>query len=363
MLRTAETNLPQCAPTAAAASAQLIHVSDSEKGIRRRRCGRGFIYASPDAGKIKDKETLARIRSLAIPPAWTDVWISPLAQGHIQATGRDQRGRKQYRYHPDWIAIRDEVKFANLIKFAEALRDIRVRVDADLRRQGVPRAKVLASIVCLLDKTLIRIGNDSYRRENQSFGLTTLRSRHVETNSSSIRFAFTGKSGRKWTLKLVDRRIARVVAAIEELPGQHLFQYIDESGNHVPLHSHDVNEYIRDVAGGDFTSKDFRTWAATSLAVILLANVDPPPGKRERTRKANEIVDRIAKELRNTRAVCRDGYIHPGVMEVWLQGKLGQEMEALRRRVRRPLKGLDLEESLVLRWLQSHGHRAAGQRQ
>ncbi|MCR4264681.1 DNA topoisomerase IB [Nitratireductor sp. ZSWI3] len=327
-------------------------MSDDEDGIRRRRCGRGFSYILPGGGRVKDEPTLSRIRALAIPPAWTDVWISPVAEGHIQATGRDQRGRKQYRYHPGWIAMRDEAKFASLVRFAEALPAIRARVDADLGRRGMPREKVLASIVRLLDRTLIRIGNDSYRRDNHSFGLTTLSARHVEVDGASIRFAFRGKSGREWKLKLVDRRIARVVAAIEDLPGQKLFQYVD-NGDRLPVHSHDVNDYIRDAGGEDFTSKHFRTWAATSLAAVLLAQTECPPGEREQARCINGVLDHVARELRNTRAVCRKGYVHPAVLEAWTAGTLTPAMARLRKRFRKPLKGLDLQESLVLRWLKA----------
>lgn len=333
---------------------RLVHMNDSTEGIRRRRAGRGFSYIAPGGGRVEDKETLARIRSLAIPPAWTDVWISPVAEGHIQAVGRDQRGRKQYRYHPDWIAIRNDVKFASIVRFAEALPTIRARIDADLRRHGMPREKVLASIVSLLDKTLIRIGNDIYERDNGSFGLTTLRSQHVGVNGSTVRFAFRGKSGREWKLKLVDRRIARIIATIEELPGQRLFQYIGDSGRRVPIHSHDVNDYIRDAIGDDFTSKHFRTWAATTFAAIQLSEREIPSSKRGRTRCANEVIDAVARKLRNTRAVCRKGYIHPAVLDAWSAGTLGEEMASLRRRFRKPLTGLGADETLVLRWLKSH---------
>ncbi|MCX2721549.1 DNA topoisomerase IB [Roseibium salinum] len=331
---------------------QLVHVCDTDAGIVRRRAGRGFTYKRPDGSRVKDPEVLKRIRSLAIPPAWTDVWICPLANGHIQATGRDQRGRKQYRYHPDWTAFRDAVKFASLVDFAERLPALRARVDTDLSRPGLPREKVLAVVVRLLDKTLIRVGNDSYRRENRSFGLTTLRSQHVATSSSSVRFAFRGKSGREWKLKLVDRRIARIIATIEDLPGQHLFQYVDGK-TRVPIHSHDVNDYIREAAGEEFTSKHFRTWAATSLATVLLADAECPSAKRRRTIAANRIIDRVAQELRNTRTVCRKGYIHPAVLDAWEAGTLGDEINELRRRYRKPLSGLDKEESLVLRWLRA----------
>ncbi len=329
----------------------LTYVSDMGPGISRRRRGKGFSYSTPDGAAIKDNRAIDRIRSLAIPPAWSDVWISPEPDGHIQATGRDEKGRKQYRYHPDWTAFRDETKFSGIVAFAEALPTLRSRLDADLRLRGVPRDRVLASIVTLLDKALIRIGNDRYRRENKSFGLTTLRSNHVEINGSSIRFAFRGKSGKQWRLKLVDRRIARIVAAIEELPGQHLFQYVDECGQLRPVHSHDVNDYIRKAAGKPFTSKHFRTWAATNLTCTLLCELEAPSSKRQRTMSLNATLDLVAKELQNTRSVCRRSYVHPAVIESWKNLTLHDECRDLQQRYRRPLKGLDPDESLVLRWL------------
>ena len=330
----------------------LVHVTDSQPGIRRRRAGKGFYFLDMKGKRIRNPEELARIRSLAIPPAWEDIWICPLPEGHIQATGRDRRGRKQYRYHPDWTALRDTVKFASLVGFAEKLPTLRMRVETGLRLRGMPREKVLSAIVRLLDKTLIRIGNETYRKENRSFGLTTLSSRHVETAATSIRFSFRGKSGREWKLKLVDRRVANVVAAIGELPGQHLFQFVD-GDQRLPVHSHDVNDYIRETTGGDFTSKHFRTWAATVLAAALLAQTDRPDRKQARTRTVKGIVDQVARELRNTRAVCRRGYIHPALFDAFERGTLRDDLECLRGRFRKPLRGLDQMESLVLRWLRS----------
>ena len=332
-------------------AADLVHIRDDQPGIRRRGAGHGFYYLDPDGNRVEDDETRARIRSLAIPPAWTDVWISPDPAGHIQATGRDQRGRKQYRYHPTWTACRDEAKFSTLISFAEALPDLRRQVDSDLRRHGLPRERVVASVVYLLDRTLIRIGNDDYARTNKSFGLTTLRSRHVAVEGSKIRFAFMGKSGQEWRLKLADRRIAKIVETVHDLPGQHLFQYLDEDDNRHPIHSHDVNRYIHEAAGPEFTSKHFRTWGATMLAANLFAETDLPETKRARARAANAVVDRVANQLRNTRSVCRQCYIHPAVPRSWQEGRLSEEIGDIRRRNRRPLKGLDQEESTVLRWL------------
>lgn len=336
---------------AAAARARLSYVSDSEPGIRRRKAGRGFGYTWPDGRRVEDRPTLARIRSLAVPPAWTDVWIAPDLDGHIQATGRDQKGRKQYRYHPAWLECRDETKFLSLVSFAEALPKLRAAADADLRRHGMPRTRVIAAIVWLLDRTLMRIGNDAYAQQNNSFGLTTLRNNHLHIEGASMNFRFTGKSGHEWAVKLTDRRIAKVMRTVQELPGQHLFQYVDETGECWAIRSQDVNDYIRAEAGPAFSSKDFRTWAATVAAAALLSRAERPAAKRARARSLNEAIDRVARRLHNTRAVCRSGYIHPRVLEAWEEGRLAGEMAEMAKRYRRPLKGLDRRESLVLRWL------------
>lgn len=338
-------------PAEAAERADLAYVSDAEPGYRRRRAGKGFFYVDAQGARLREAATLARIRALAIPPAWSDVWICPDPAGHVQATGRDDRGRKQYRYHPAWTACRDEAKFSSLADFARALPRLRARVDADLRRRGLPRRRVLASLVRLLDHTLIRIGNDAYAQQNNSFGLTTLRPRHLAVEGSSLRFSFTGKSGQEWRLKLADRRVASVVRAIQELPGQRLFQYLDEDGARRDIRSQDVNDYIRAAAGRDFTSKHFRTWGATVAAALALAGTPLPAAKREQAAALNAVVDDVAKMLRNTRAVCRRCYVHPAVVAAWQEGRLAEEIGALRRRLPRPLKGLDAEESTVLRWL------------
>lgn len=336
----------------AARRVSLTYVSDAEPGIRRRRAGSGFSYLRPNGKPVADAGTLERIRSLAIPPAWTDVWISGDADGHIQATGRDQRGRKQYRYHPRWSESRGEVKYAALVDFARALPKIRAQVDADLRRRELPRERVVASIVWLLDNTMIRVGNGVYARDNKSFGLTTLRTRHVEVEGAKLRFAFKGKSGKEWKLRLVDRRMARIMRSIQELPGQHLFQYINGGGERRAVNSQDVNDYIREAAGSELSSKDFRTWGGTVRALSLFAQVPVPDSKAGIARAMNVVIDEVAKHLGNTRAVCRQCYIHPGVMESWAAGKLADEL-AEARRSRRKLKGLDDEEALVLRWLET----------
>ncbi len=336
---------------AAAERAALTYVVDAEPGIRRKRHGKHFGYVDADGAKVTDVETLARIRSLAIPPAWEDVWICPEAAGHIQATGRDQKGRKQYRYHPAWTACRDEAKFSSLSAFGGVLPQLRDRVDADLRKRGLPRERVIATVVWLLDNTLIRIGNDRYAKTNRSFGLTTLRSRHVEVEGSRLRFSFVGKSGQKWDVKFSDRRVAPIVRSIQELPGQRLFKYLDDDGTRREVHSHDVNAYIAEAIGSDYTSKHFRTWGATVSAALWLAEHEPPPSKREQARILNKVVDQAAQQLRNTRTVCRRCYIHPLVLESWSEGRLHAEISDLRRRLRAPLAGLDQDESTVLRWL------------
>ncbi len=335
----------------AARRAELAYISDAEPGIRRRRKGAGFSYLRPSGNAVTDGKTLRRVAELAIPPAWTDVWISPDSEGHIQATGRDKRGRKQYRYHPRWSECRDEVKYSSLADFARLLPALRKKIDADLRMRGLPRDRVLASIVWLLDNSMIRVGNAVYARDNKSFGLTTLESRHVEVEGAKLRFAFKGKSGKEWKLKLVDRRIARIVRAIQDLPGQQLFQYIGEDGVRRGVTSQDVNEYIRDATGGEFSSKHFRTWGGTVRALSLFSEIPLPETKTATARAMNIIVDEVAKHLGNTRAVCRRCYIHPLVMASWQKGSLARELEKARR-LKRKARGLDDEEALALRWLE-----------
>lgn len=337
-------------PAIVAEDAGLAYVSDDMPGITRRRSGTGFRYIDEDGRAVKDPETLSRIRELVIPPAWTDVWICAVPQGHIQVTGRDQRGRKQYRYHDGWSAVRDTAKYSSLAVFGSTLPRIRSQIDRDLRKRGVPRERVLASIVWLLDHTMIRIGNAAYAQANGSFGLTTLRNRHVEINGAKMQFSFKGKSGQQWRLQLADRRIARILRSIQELPGQHLFQYFDEDGERHSVSSTDVNAYIQGITGAPFTSKHFRTWGGTVRALSILAATERPDSQRARNVTLNTAIDRVANRLGNTRAVCRKCYIHPSVVEVWLEGKLSDDLSKLSRRKR---KGLDGPESLTLRWLES----------
>jgi DNA topoisomerase I len=332
---------------ATAHAAGLRYVNDDDPGITRRRHGRGFGYRDPDGRPVTDRDTLARIRSLAIPPAWTDVWICPLPNGHITATGRDARGRKQYRYHPDWRALRDETKYERTIAFARALPDLRTRVERDLARQGLPKEKVVAAIIRLLETTMLRVGNDEYARENRSFGLTTLRDRHADINGTHLRFTFRGKGGKVHDVGLRDRRLARIVRQCQDLPGQRLFQYQDEEGARQSVTSEDVNQYIRDATGGDFTAKDFRTWAGTFLAAQALREVQETESAPVQRRLAGAI-EAVAQSLGNTPAVCRKCYIHPAIVDAYMDGSLAH---SLRRRTEEKLSedgALSGEEKLVL---------------
>jgi DNA topoisomerase-1 len=308
---------------AEAAAAGLTYVHDTDPGIRRRKAGKGFFYVGPDGKRISDEPTLKRIRSLAIPPAYKDVWISADPRGHIQATGRDDKGRKQYRYHPDWRAWRDGHKYGRMAAFGRALPKLRERVDRDLKKPGLHRDKVLATVVRLLETTLIRVGNDEYAKTNKSFGLTTLRKKHVDVHGTEVDFKFKGKSGVLHRTHLRDRRLARIVREIGDLPGQRLFKYVDETGELHDVESADVNAYLREALEGDFTAKDFRTWAGTTSAAQLLLQIDPPPTTKAEVKKAVVgAVKRVAGRLGNTPAVCRSAYIHPKVLDAFSEGHL-----------------------------------------
>lgn len=301
--------------------AGLRYTTDARPGIRRRRAGRGLSYHRPGGEPVRDPATLARIRALAVPPAWSDVWISTDPSGHLQATGRDARGRKQYRYHPAWRLHRDETKFDRLADFGVALPRIRRRVDRDLARRGLPREKVLALVVRLLELTLIRVGNDEYARLNRSFGLTTLLDRHARVEGAVVRFRFRGKSARQHAVTIHDRRLARLVARCQELPGQELFQYEAENGSVTGVTSEDVNAYLREATGDDFTAKEFRTWAGTLLAFRALCALEPLAGRDGAHAIAGVIAD-VAERLGNTPAVCRTSYVHPAVVEAYVEGSL-----------------------------------------
>lgn len=305
-----------------APAARLRYVSDAAPGIRRRRRGAGFEYLAPDGTPVRDAETLIRIRGLAIPPAYRDVWICPDPEGHLQATGRDARGRKQYRYHPQWRVLRDAHKFERMLEFGRALPRIRRAVARDLKRHGMPRERVLATLVRLLDTTLIRVGNEEYARENGSYGLTTMRNRHVQVSADAVRFEFRGKGGITHRVEVTDPRVARVVRRCRDLPGQELFQYLDDQGELRAVGSGDVNDYLREIAGGELTAKDFRTWHATIAALELLA-ANRFASATEAKRQANEAIAAIARRLGNTPAVCRKSYVHPAVVDAFLAGELG----------------------------------------
>jgi DNA topoisomerase-1 len=307
-------------PLQSAKVAGLRYVVPGGVGIRRRRAGGGFVYLDTEGRVVRDAETLRRIRALAIPPAWTDVWIACAPQAHVQAVGRDARGRRQYRYHARWRTVRDETKYSRMIAFAEALPRIRARVEKDLDQPGLPRTKVLATVVRLLERTLVRVGNGEYARTNGSFGLTTLRNRHVDVSGGNIRFEFRGKGGKLHVVDLHDPRLARVVRRCRDLPGHELFQYVDEQGERQAVSSDDVNSYLREVAGEEFTAKDFRTWAGTVLAAHALADIGVAGTARDARSKVVRAVTRVAERLGNTPAICRKSYIHPHVLEAFAEG-------------------------------------------
>ncbi|WP_112873130.1 DNA topoisomerase IB [Paracoccus endophyticus] len=309
-------------PQDAAESVGLVYVTDADPGITRRRTGKGFSFRDPEGRTIRDKAVLARAKALAIPPAWTDVWICPDPDGHIQATGRDAKGRKQYRYHPRFREVRDSTKYERMLDFAAALPGLRARVDADMARPGMSREKVLATVVHLLETTMIRVGNADYARQNKSHGLTTLKDRHVKVAGSEVRFSFKGKSGKHWTLDVQDRRVARIVKASQDLPGQHLFQYLDDEGQQRVVTSGDVNAYLRDITGRDITAKDFRTWTGTVLAALALAEYEAADSEAAARRNVREAIERVAARLGNTPTICRKCYVHPAVIETYLSDDL-----------------------------------------
>lgn len=344
-------------PVAAARAGGLRYVTDGVSGIRRRRAGRGFVYLAADGGRISDGEALARVRALAIPPAWTDVWICPLPNGHLQAVGRDARGRKQYRYHARWREVRDEAKFDRLVDFARALPAIRRRVAADLSADGLPKEKVVAAVVRLLDTLWIRIGNPQYVRDNESFGLATMRDEHVRVSGARISFRFRGKSGKLHELDLEDPRLARIVRRCRELPGQELFQYVNGDGEQRPVASDDVNEYLGSAAGQPFTSKDFRTWAGTVLAATALRLAGGFRSQREAKRKVTRAIEAVAEELGNTPAVARASYVHPEIIAAYLDDDLGAPTTSTRRG---PRYGLRRDERWVLAVLRRRLRRTRG---
>jgi DNA topoisomerase I len=340
-------------PRDAAESAGLRYVSDEEPGIRRKKSGKGFTYTGPDGKTVSDKETLARIKALAIPPAYTDVWICPKANGHIQATGRDAKGRKQYRYHAGFREVRESTKYEHMLEFARGLPAIRETIDEHMSLRGLPREKVLATVVHLLENTLIRVGNADYAKQNKSYGLTTLRDPHVKVNGSELRFQFKGKSGKTWRLQVKDRRIARIVKACQDLPGQDLFQYMDEAGQQQSVTSADVNAYLKEITGRDITAKDFRTWAGTVLAALALSEFEEFDSDAKAKKNIRAAIESVSSRLGNTPTICRKCYVHPEVFTCYLDGALLLEIkDEVQTELRDNLSGLKPEEAAVLTLLQ-----------
>jgi DNA topoisomerase I len=337
---------------ASAREAGLRYSSDQKPGITRVRAGRGMTYRDRDGKTVRDRATLARIKALAVPPAWTNVWICPHSSGHIQATGRDARGRKQYRYHSKWREQRDATKYDRMVAFGRSLGKIRRRTSREMNRPGLSREKVLGAVVRLLETSLIRVGNDEYAEENHSFGLATMRDRHARMNGSTVQFSFRGKSGVAHAIDIKDRRLSRIVKQCQELPGQELFQYVDGEGKIRDVTSEEVNEYLREIAGSDYTAKDFRTWAGTVLALVALREYAEFDSVVEAKKNVVRAIEAVAKRLGNTPTVCRECYIHPKIIESYLEGNL---LSTLRQRAASEMKhlsGLRPEEAAVLALLE-----------
>jgi DNA topoisomerase-1 len=350
-------------PTLAARAAGLRYTSDRRKGIRRIRAGMAFRYLDPEGKPLRAGDNLNRIKSLAIPPAWEDVWICPSPLGHIQATGRDAKGRKQYRYHPRWRKVRDETKYDRMMEFGKALPRIREQRDRDLALAGLPRRKVLAALVALLEGALIRVGNDEYARDNHSFGLTTMRDHHVTLNGARIQFEFRGKSGIHRKVDLHNPRLARIVKRCQELPGQQLFQYVDEEGRILDIDSADVNAYLREISGAEFSAKDFQTWAGTVLAAMALQEFETFDTQVQAKKNVVRAIERVAEKLGNTPTVCRKCYVHPAVLDAYMDGSM---IESLRQEVDREmtefLGELKPEEAAVMGLLRNRLAREEGAR-
>lgn len=341
-------------PAEAAAEAGLRYVSDDQPGYSRKRKGDDFEFFDAEGKPIEDEQRILRIKRLAIPPAWTDVWICPSPNGHIQATGRDARGRKQYRYHDRWREVRDENKYEKIVLFGHALPKIRKRVEEDLSLPGLPRNRVLAAVVHLLERTFIRVGNEEYARDNKSFGLTTMRDQHVEIKGSKLRFRFRGKSGIRHEIDVTDRRMAKIVSKVQDLPGQELFQHVDDDGEVRDVTSQDVNDYLREITNEDFTAKDFRTWAGTVMAAIALQAVGGFDTKKQAKANIKNAIGAVSKMLGNTPAICRKCYVHPAVLETYLSGNA---IEGLKQKTKEALdrEAIDLREgeAAILKFLQA----------
>jgi DNA topoisomerase-1 len=338
-------------PVESAKAAGLIYTHLDKPGITRKISGKHFAYFDVNGRKITDAETVARINALVIPPAYKKVWINPSPRGHIQAVGKDARGRTQYRYHPKWREVRDDSKYSKMISFGKALPKIRRRVRRDLKLPGLPREKVLATIVQLLETTLIRVGNEEYAKTNKSFGLTTIRNRHVKVNGSKIHFEFRGKSGVEHAIDLQDKRMAKVISRCQELPEQELFEYLDDKGGRHPISSTDVNAYLKQISGADFTAKDFRTWGGTVLAATALQEFEAFTSENQAKKNVVAAIESVAKKLGNTKAVCRKCYIHPAVLTAYVGGEL---VDALKQQMsRKIIRLLRPEEAQVMNLLKS----------
>ena len=350
----------QPANVQSARSAGLVYVSDRAAGIQRRRRGRGFRYIDPHGHVIRRRAELDRIARLAIPPAWKNVWICPNPKGHLQACGRDARGRKQYRYHTDWRQVRDESKYDQMLAFAMALPALRRQIAKDLSAAGLPRRKVVAAVVQLLERTLIRVGNDEYARDNNSFGLTTMRNRHVKVSKSTLRFRFTGKAGKSHDIAFSDVRLARIVRRCQDLPGHELFGYIDDEGKVQDIGSADVNGYLREVTGQDFTAKSFRTWAATVLAACALQEFPEYKSNAHAKRNVNQAIEAVAGVLGNTPAICRKSYIHPAIVDAYTGRSLPRTGRSSKLKAVSSPSDFQRMETAVLAWL--HRLQRAAQR-
>ena len=341
-------------PRQAAEEAGLSYVNDDDAGLRRELLGDGFVYFKPTGEPVTDEAVLERLRKLAIPPAWTDVWICPKANGHLQATGRDVRRRKQYRYHAQFREVREGTKYEHMLEFAKALPAIRTKIAQHLALKGLPREKVLATVVHLLETTLIRVGNDDYARDNKSYGLTTLRNPHVKVEGTQLKFRFKGKSGKTWDLKIQNRRVAKIVKACQELPGQRLFQYIDEGGELREVSSADVNQYLKEITGRDVTAKDFRTWAGTVLAALALQEFEAFDSKASVKKNVKAAIERVSQRLGNTPTICRKCYVHPEILSSYEQGELLLDIKRkVEAELRDDLHTLKPEEAAVLSLLEA----------
>jgi DNA topoisomerase I len=323
-------------PAESAKEAGLRYVSDAESGILRKKRGKGFSYVGADGKTLRDAKAIARIKALVIPPAWKEVWICPISNGHLQATGRDARGRKQSRYHPRWREVRDETKYERMLTFGAALPTIREKVEHDLGMPGLPRQKIMATIVRLMEATLIRVGNEEYARENHSYGLTTMRDHHARVNGSTVTFKFKGKSGKRHAIDVDDRRLAKIVRRCQDIPGYELFQYVDDEGMRRSIDSADVNDYLREISNQDFTAKDFRTWAGSVLAYAILRELDPCESATEAKKNVVAMIKDVAERLGNTPSVCRKCYVHPTLLDCYLNGSM---WKSVRRRVKRKSGG------------------------